>query len=103
MPFLVIATSRGADPGVCEVEDPLQSINRDQERINSVLVNLGGDFAGNSTKAISAAIAQLLNAAKNNPTGLGSTAKTTASTIPELVDASIVTRSNGSTRKIDLC
>jgi len=45
----------------------------------------------NLTKVISAAIAQLLNAAKSNLTGLGSAARTTASTIPELVDAANTT------------
>eukprot|EP01113_Clastostelium_recurvatum_P020003 TRINITY_DN236_c0_g1_i4.p1 TRINITY_DN236_c0_g1~~TRINITY_DN236_c0_g1_i4.p1 ORF type:complete len:2591 (+),score=1077.50 TRINITY_DN236_c0_g1_i4:231-8003(+) len=89
----LIAQSKGADPGAKEAEEALQALQRDAMRINTVPVNLGGDFNGNSerllqsTKAINAAIAQLLHAARNNPNGLGSAAKTTAATIPELVDA----------------
>eukprot|EP01113_Clastostelium_recurvatum_P004293 TRINITY_DN11891_c0_g1_i1.p2 TRINITY_DN11891_c0_g1~~TRINITY_DN11891_c0_g1_i1.p2 ORF type:complete len:108 (+),score=25.62 TRINITY_DN11891_c0_g1_i1:642-965(+) len=55
---------------------------------DTIRINLGGDFGGNSqrlyqsNKAINPAIVQLLHTAND----LGSVAKTTAATIPELDD-----------------
>ncbi|GAM22112.1 hypothetical protein SAMD00019534_052870 [Acytostelium subglobosum LB1] len=88
----LLATSKGGDPGGKDLDDAIETIKNDIRRINNPPVNLGGEYGTNSEKAISSSKALLASSsqttanARSNPSALGASSKTTASTYSQLVD-----------------
>ncbi|EFA78109.1 talinB [Heterostelium album PN500] len=89
----LLATSKGGDPGGKDLDDAIEAIKNDIRRINNPPVNLGGEYGSNSDKAISnskaliASTSQTSANARSNPSALGPSSKTTASTYTGLVDS----------------
>ncbi|KAF2072336.1 hypothetical protein CYY_006349 [Polysphondylium violaceum] len=88
----LLTTSKGGDPGGKELDEAAEAIKTDIKRINNPPINLGGDTAANSERAISsskalvAAISQVAANARVNPSALGSSCKTVSNTYTTLVD-----------------
>eukprot|EP01133_Synstelium_polycarpum_P004292 gene4292-5011_t len=88
----LLATSKGGDPGGKDLDDAIEAIKADIRRINNPPVNLGGEYGTNSEKAISsskalvAATSQTAANARSNPSALGASSRTTATTYTQLVD-----------------